>query len=170
MSLNNNIKGFTLLELIAAMSILVILTLLVLPSMYSRMQKSNEDVATQILLKNGQFLEKWYGEYGYYGVSSTSNLCPNLPYRFSPESDTALYLISGSGTSGSSCDNQYVLIARPICGTTQESLGCICLDQDSNIMRSANLNCNNGGGLCTCIARDSIPSAVTNAFVTKFGS
>lgn len=155
-----NQAGFTIIELLITMTIVVILSMLVTPVMYARIQQVNVNIATQTLLQNAQYMEKWYGEHGYYGSSESSAECPALPYHFSPQSGSSQYVISGSGTSGNSCDGEgYSLIARPICGTSQANLGCVCLDQDSNIMQKANINCNNSGGLCDCIASSAIPNS-----------
>ena len=151
--------GFTLIELLVALGVLAVLMLLAVPSIRERNQKVNLDTAAQIMLKDSQFMEKWYGLNGRYTSDSAGTTFPSLPYVIAPESGVALYYISlksGSMDSG----NGYILLGQPLCGTVQASLGCICIDQDANVIKGTNNSCNNSGGLCSCINSSSLSAAI----------
>jgi len=151
--------GFTLIELLITVGVMAVLVLLAVPSIRERSQKVNLDTAAQVMLKDSQFMEKWYGLNGRYTSDGAGTTFPSLPYVIAPESGIAHYYISlksGSTDSG----NGYILLAEPLCGTVQASLGCICIDQDANVIKGTNNSCNNSGGLCACINSTSLPAAV----------
>ena len=98
-----NKMGFTLIELLISLGITAVILLLAVPSIRERNKKVNLDTAAQVMLKDSQFMEKWYGLNGRYTSDSGGTTFPPLPYMLAPESGTALYYISlksGSMDSG----------------------------------------------------------------------
>jgi len=164
------IKGVSLIQLMIVVAVIGILSVLSSAAYKNYVIENNMHAAAQIVLKNVQFMQKWYDICGTYAKDSTSgstpqcftasssngNLAwPTLPYQVAPESGTSLYRIgftsnAPSTANGSRDFNSFRLIATPICGTVQANSGCICIDQDSNVTESANASCSNAGGLCGC--------------------
>lgn len=158
--------GFTLIELLVALGITAVVLLLAVPSIRERNKKVNLDTAAQVMLKDSQFMEKWFGLNGRYTSDAAGSNFPSLPYLLAPESGVALYYISlksGSSDSG----NGYILLGQPLCGTIQADMGCICIDQDANVIKSTNSSCNNSGGLCSCINSSSLSAAVQAKIVAQ---
>lgn len=154
-----NKLGFTLIELLVSLGITAIILLLVIPSISERNKRVNLDTAAQVMLQDSQFMEKWYGLNGRYTTDNAGTIFPTLPYILAPESGIALYYISlksGSTDGG----NGYILLGYPLCGTVQANMGCICIDQDSNVIKGTNSSCNNSGGLCSCVNSSSLSQAV----------
>lgn len=154
-----NKMGFTLIELLISLGITAVILLLAVPSIRERNKKVNLDTTAQVMLKDSQFMEKWYGLNGRYTSDSGGTTFPSLPYMLAPESGTALYYISlksGSMDSG----NGYILLGEPLCGTIQANMGCICIDQDANVIKGTNNLCNNSGGLCSCVNSSSLSQAI----------
>lgn len=158
--------GFTFLEIVIAILIVSLLAIIAIPSFIERKKLINQDMAAQVLLKDTQFLEKWKSMYGTYSkkIDGTGG-CPEFPLRYAPESaGTPLYYIS-SGDSLCSKD-RFTIKVRPICGTIQEAVGMICIDQDGNVLKSSNNQCfaNNGGkpSIKDCVNSNVIPTPVPN--------
>lgn len=159
------ILGFTFLELVIAVLLIAALAAVAIPSFIERKKQANQDMAAQTVLKDAQFLGKWKSMYGTYSKSiDGSGGCPALPFRFAPESgdNPRLYYVS---SADSNCTkDSFTLKVRPICGTMQEAVGVICLDQDGNLLKSSNLSCfyQNGGSpsINDCIGE--VPDPSTN--------
>lgn len=156
------IDGVSLIQLMIVVAVIGILSVLSSAAYKNYVIENNMHAAGQTALKNVLFMQKWYDICGNYARDSTSSATPScfrtnsessnavwptLPYQVAPESGTALYRIR---LSGGVSYNDFRLIVTPICGTAQASSGCICIDQDSNIIENANSSCNNAGGLCSC--------------------
>ena len=156
------IKGVSLIQLMIVIAVMAILAVISVPAYQNYVIENNMHAAAQTALKDAQFMQKWYDICGNYARDSTSSATPPcfttastngnaawpvLPYLVAPESGTTLYRIS---LSGGVSYNDFRLIATPICGTMESSFGCICIDQDSNIIENANEDCSNAGGLCRC--------------------
>lgn len=151
-------KGFTFIELLITMVIIMIIAMLAIPSLRERKMRANADVASQVLFKDSQFMEKWYTLNGHYNNNISKDKCPNLPYRFSPESSdkkNAYYFLSSYDNECSS--STFELKARPICGRVNENQQCVCLDNHSNLMFNASLTCNKSNLACSCINEADIP-------------
>lgn len=145
----NKFGGFTFIELLIAMAIVMIIATIAIPSLRERRVSANEDVATQVLLKDAQFLEKWNTLRGHYSNKDDKSGCPNLPYRFSPESadiSSAKYYLNGkhkgSSLNENSCTgNAFTIKAIPICNRGQEGKKSVSLEHDGNIIRGVNPAC-----------------------------
>lgn len=155
--------GVSLIQLMIVVAVIAILAVISIPAYQNYVVENNMHAAGQTALKNVLFMQKWYDICGNYARDTTSSntpqcftasstngnvAWPTLSYQVAPESGTVLYRISFS--PGNVSYNSFRLIATPICGTAQASSGCICIDQDSNIIENANSSCNNAGGLCNC--------------------
>lgn len=161
--------GFTLIELVIAVAVFAIIVIAAISSYQAYLRNSAMRTAGQTALKDAQYLEKYKTICGSYVKDSTNSsvppcftssssssyaVWPTLPYLVSPESGTALYRITFTSSKPSTSDtsdfNSYRLKATPICGTLVASNGCVCVDQDNNILYEQNASCNNSGGLCSC--------------------
>ena len=162
--------GISLIQLMIVIAVMAILAIISTPVYQNYVITNNMHAAAETALKDVQFMQKWYDICGTYAKDSTSsstpqcftassstgNLAwPTLPYQVTPESGTSLYRITFTSAApstgnGSRDFNSFRLIATPLCGTIQASSGCVCIDQDSNIIENANASCSNAGGLCSC--------------------
>ena len=78
--------GFSLLELLAAMSIIVILATLAVTSYQKQIRKARRADAKTVLLETAQFMERNYTEANRYDQDSVGNAINNstLPHPESP--------------------------------------------------------------------------------------
>ncbi len=170
-------NGFTFLEIIIAIAIIMVLALIAIPSLKERKARAHVDGAVQIGLKDAQFLQKWFTLTGRYSVkrNSSNGGCPSLPFRFYPEqnieSKVSSYTVKVESmyyfsTNNSSCkDNSFTVVGLPICDTIVKDMGAICIDQDGNVSTRRNKSCNNAGGIADCINRDAIPKESDNSAI-----
>lgn len=158
--------GFTLIEILIAVIIVAILALIAIPSFSEQLNRTRVDTAAQAMLRNAQFLHKWQFLTGGYRITNKTSIdkCPYLPYQY--ESNSAkqhfYYLASSDAhlkgkkisngqyvdtelTSSTCRPTEFTLRAYPICGTSVEKYGVICLDEDGNILKRATPACNSAG-------------------------
>jgi len=145
MCIINKQTGFTLLEMLIVVAVMSMLAIVAIPSYQSYIIKARMKEASQVMMKDAQFMEKYYIQNGRY--TTAGNAWPTLPYLTSPESGTALYRITISNNPDSS---EYRLQGRPICGTVVASSGCVCLDQDNNVYLAQDKICFSQVTDCTC--------------------
>lgn len=151
--------GFTFIEMVMAVAIMAILAVIVIPSISERLNRTKVDTAAQTMLKNAQFLHKWANiTGGYSNTKQGQGTCPYLPFEYESDSSNRHYYYLASSDSNllgkignndrvklkpSSCfANSFTLRAYPICGSSVEKSGVICLDHDGNILKNADQDCN----------------------------
>ena len=145
-NLSSTCSGFSLLEIVVSVAIFAVVLLFAEANYHTYLQFAAQRAASQVLLKNAEFMEKYYTIHGQYVAGKN---WPILPFSIAPEVGASLYQIKLLPTRPRDV-NSYGLIATPICGTLVEQLGCICADQDSNLTIKQNEACNNAGGICQC--------------------
>jgi type IV pilus assembly protein PilE len=84
------IKGFTLLEMIVAMTIVAILASLAYPAYHEHVQRGRRAEAKAILMEMAQFMERYYTQYNSYDKAT-------LPVAASPRGGAALYNLNFGG-------------------------------------------------------------------------
>lgn len=153
--------GFTFLEILIALVVILLLASIALPSYRERKRIANEDGAAQVMLKDAQFLEQWHTLTGTYRNKKTGKL-PTLPYRLYPESADIepLYYIFAEIPQDNA--NRFWIKAQPICGRLQEGRQFICIDEHSNVFKHANKSCSNSNDDAPCIDPDKIPKPDDN--------
>jgi prepilin-type N-terminal cleavage/methylation domain-containing protein len=158
--------GFSLIELLVAVLVLSLVFIWGVPSYRAQLREASAQQAAHILLKNAEYMEKYYAQCGNYGRDINSTAIPpcvngllvasriawpTLPYPYSPESGSPSYFLSFSSTAPSPCTsssncsgiNNYRLIARPICGTVAATNNCSCVDSNGNAnAASGSADCN----------------------------
>lgn len=161
-------NGFSMIELLIIIGVVGLIFAWAIPSYKNYLIVAHIKSASMMTLRNVQFMGKHYaicGGYiaeikpdaktiGCFNVDSLDKnaVWPNLPYVNYPESGTKLYQIKFASTKPSAI--AFRLIATPICGTLVENSGCICIDQDSNIVPYSDSYCNNKTSLCPCATTD----------------
>jgi type IV pilus assembly protein PilE len=137
------LRGFTLIEIMIAIAVVAILETLTVASYRVYITKARRNYAEQQLLQNVQYMERYNAQNGAYATGSTLAY-PAVPYTRSPETGGQMYSINFVGTVTA---NNYTLMARPMCASSQKDDGCICADKDGTITENA-AACN--GVACAC--------------------
>lgn len=135
--------GFSIIELIIAVAISAILITIAIPSYSSYILNSHRNEVEQILLRNQQYLERYYHDNGSY-LDSGGNY-PVLPYTSSPENGNLRYSIAFETTriSGDNRALHYYLVATPQGAQANSSSNMwVCIDNDGNIKENTDANCN----------------------------
>jgi Tfp pilus assembly protein PilE len=162
--------GFTLFELLLLLLIISSLMSLASPSWNLYLSRMRQDLALQLMLKDVQYLEQWYFVCGSYAMDPNSSSIPPcysnssalkqiswpaLPYTVVSEAGVIRYRIRFSANKPSynaqnqASSNFYHLVAIPVCNSMPHATPCLCLDQDSNIIKNTNNTCSNNTQ-CKC--------------------
>jgi len=121
-------QGFTLIELMIAVSIVGILASIAYPSYQNSIMKSRRADAKSALLELANFMERHATEVGCYMDAGADNQCgtgddtiPLLPFTVTPKTGTTAYydlvLFPVDATS-------FTLTANPIAGGSQANDAC----------------------------------------------
>ena len=125
--------GFTLIEILATLSIIAVLAMVAYPGYVTQIQKVRRADAQAVLMQNAQYLQRIYTQAGCYNpgsdmdcnVGTPANL--DLPYTQSPIDGTAKYYNIGHDASPAA-GTEFQLEAVPISGTSQAGDGSLTLD------------------------------------------
>lgn len=140
--------GFTMIEIIIVIAIVAILEMLAMASYRIYITKARRSYAEQILLQNAQYLERLNAQNGGY-ATGTPLAYPTPLYTVSPETGDVYYSINFMSDNGVT-PNNYLLIARPMCNTSQSDDGCICIDKNGQISENQSLTCTVSAEVCAC--------------------
>ena len=140
--------GFSLIELMVAVSIIGLLAMIAYPSYLSHVTKTRRAEAMNFLLQDAIDLERFYTENGCYRKRGTDNVCsssddtnPPLTYLRSPSTgSTVFYNIKLDDISGSN-GSTYILTADPA-NTPQANDGKLTLDNTGKRCWDKNTGCN----------------------------
>lgn len=124
----NNLKGFTLTELLVAVVIIGILAAVAMPSYQNYVRQSNRTVAKGILHENAQFMEQFYTVNNQYdatvgadGIANTvDDVAVAIPITQSPKTGAAQYTISLQAVANATFTLQAVpggTMSGDTCGT-----------------------------------------------------
>jgi len=141
-------KGFTLIELMIAVAVVGILTLMSVAGYKSYTVRVNRSSGVQAVQTDIQFMEQQYLQNGVYSNGVT---WPILPIVTESANNQSIYKITFTSTTANKYT--YGIIARPLCSGPQKDDGCICGDKDGNILINAPLDCSNSGpkNQCSCL-------------------
>lgn len=154
--------GFTLIELVIAMSVVAILATIAVPSYQQYVLRANRSVAKTVLLKIAQDQESWYGDRKSYATDFTvlykassagtryigndgqmsdnvvsGTTIYNITMKQNPSTDVVASCSLG-GNSLANPANSYVLIAAPTSGGVQANdTKCATLCLSSTGVRGA---------------------------------
>ena len=138
--------GFSLIELMVAVSIIGILAMIAYPGYMSHVTKTRRAEAMNFLLQDAIELERFYTENGCYRNKGTDKVCnnsddtnPPLTYSRSPATGTLFYTISLDAASGSN-GSTYTLTADPA-NTPQANDGKLTLDNTGTRCWDKNPSC-----------------------------
>lgn len=111
-------QGFTLVELVVTVAIIGILAAVAIPGYNAYVDKVRLTDARETLIRNGQYLERWYADHGTYLNSSN---WVEIPFQ-----ETDYYTI---GFQGMTDGQTYLLRASP----KQSGKKLLQMDQDGTV-------------------------------------
>ena len=135
--------GYTLIEVLVVALISTILAMTGIISYQNFIYNSAMQTASQVLLKDAQYMEKYYAINGHY---TNNKKWPIIPYPFVSDSkEKVLYLISLSPHRYNLAnENSYRLIATPFCETIaakNNTCDCVKLEQQNKLVKGSNHSC-----------------------------
>ena len=119
--------GFSLIELLVVLAIVVVLSAIALPNYSQHLQRGNRAEAVAALLEAQQFMERYYSVNGRYSLSAGGNDAPQLPLRLQniPSGAVVRYELSVA----SAAVNAYALQAAPVGAMAGDKCGTLTLTQ-----------------------------------------
>lgn len=117
------LSGFTLIELMAAVVVLSIITTIALPSFRENIRQGRRLEARAILLENAQFMERFFTENNRYNLRVDGTTPVVLPILASPRSGSALYVISFDTLTPLTADS-FNIRAEPVVGSVMDGDAC----------------------------------------------
>lgn len=100
MSALKRIRGFSLMEVLAAMAILAVLTAIAIPNYTAYIARGNRAEARGALLEATNWMERWRTERGRYDdPANVNNPPPTFPWAQVPRTGTAKYTVAIAATA-----------------------------------------------------------------------
>jgi len=139
MSIRGRVRGFTLIELVVAVAIVGILTVIVYPSYRTYIVRSSRSAAQTELLQLANLQEKIYLNSNGYSVSLTA--------AYNGREDGGLGKTAGTTDDGkyalsitpnATPTQTYVITATPVNGTTQEGDGAMTISSNGTRLHDGN--------------------------------
>ena len=129
-------KGFSLIELVVAVAIVAMLSMIAVPSFMQNVRKSKRTDAQTALTTAGTNLERFFGTNGTYTTDTTQlGLLIDDSVAYSDDRNYVMTVAAGGTGIGSS----YVITATAVTGTSQaEDTGCTVLTVSSLGQRTPN--------------------------------
>ncbi len=100
-------RGFTLLELMMALAIATILTMLAVWRYQAEQERAVQAAVAALLQHNAVFMEQYYSQHGRYKATAAS--WPDVPYTQYPAQGTARYTL-GFASAARNTDNGYFVL------------------------------------------------------------
>jgi len=147
MKYSNNVKGFTLIELMIVVAIVGIIAAITYPSYQQQVQRTNRTDATANMLALAQNLERFFTETGSYSNFAIPAAAQTSP-RNSANPKYSIRFSDGSTTATNA--NTYTLQAFPVVGSSQvNDTTCARLDLNQIGIRCAagGVHCSNGNAV-----------------------
>jgi type IV pilus assembly protein PilE len=120
-----NERGFTMLEMMMVLVVIVVLTSIALPAYNSTMVRSNRAAAQSYLMDLANREEQYLSDARTYTTSVGALLA-------TPGSVGPYYAVAITVPSGGSIANAYLITATPIATSIQKNDGALTIDQDGN--------------------------------------
>ena len=118
-------RGFTLMEVMMVVAIIVILTSIALPAYNGTLVRSNRAAAQSYLMDLANREEQYLADARTYTTTVNTLLAV-------PSTVSRYYTVAISVPSGSTSANAYLITATPIATTMQRNDGALTIDQDGN--------------------------------------
>lgn len=117
------LSGFTLIELMIAVVVLSIISIIALPSFRDNIRQGRRLEARSLLLENAQFMERFFTENNRYNLRVDGTTPVALPILASPRNGAALYTISFDTLAPLSADS-FNIRADPVAGGAMDGDAC----------------------------------------------
>lgn len=116
-------RGFTLLEMMVALAIATMLTMLAAWRYQTEQERAAQAAVAALLHHNAVFMEQYYSQYGRYKETAAS--WPGLPHTQYPAQGTARYRLAFASAARNTDNGYFVLRAT----AEDEQLGYVELTQ-----------------------------------------
>src|SRR5262249_35780068 len=116
-------RGFTMLEMMMVLIVIVILTSIALPAYNNGLVRSNRAAAQSYLMDLANREEQYLADARSYTTTVNTLLATPPPV-------TAYYTVAISVPSGSTIANAYLITATPIATSIQKNDGALTINQD----------------------------------------
>lgn len=127
------VTGFTLMELLMALTVVGIIAVIAVPSYQQSLVRARRSDARLLLSDTAQRLERCYAECDSYVAAACASPCPGLPLT-SSAGDYEIRAGNGSALQAQG----YTLVATPVAGRTQaRDGGCTSFTLDHREARTA---------------------------------
>lgn len=125
MSARMRVRGFSLMEVLAAMAILAVLTAIAIPSYTAYIARGNRAVGRAVLLEAQNWMERWRTERGRYDdPANANNPPPTFPWTQAPRIGTARYTVAVAATAAT-----YSITATATGSMTGDACTTLTIDQ-----------------------------------------
>ena len=136
--------GFSIIEILCIVLILVLLAKFAFPIYSSFYQRSNREIAKVALRAYAGEMEKFYSTHGSY-LESDNSWPQIFMDNFVTASNGKVYSLSFTPQTPSSSNQQaYSIVATPITNSIQasDSSGNLCINQSGTILENTTARCN----------------------------
>lgn len=120
-------RGFTLIELMIAVAIVAILTMIAYPSYTSHLRKGHRSEAQAYMMDIAQREQQYFTDNRSFAVDGATTAAAQLSASPPPADLTSYYTITTTVPPGTATPS-FVITATPVAGSSQASDGSLSID------------------------------------------